>query len=239
LWETEVATLSDTFDPSITNAMYWAQRIHLFLTVPEVNAWHYWWLISGNHDNEGLMGTGDIPTKRMYVLGQYSRFVRPGYYRMGAVNTGDALITAYQDTNSGSFAIVAVNTDATDINQTFTLNNFATTSVTPWITSSTFSLTNLSSVSVNGSSFSYTLPAMSVVTFVGQISAPMLNASMQNRNLILSWPTNNSGFQLMFTTNLAKPSWSPAPGTPAQIAGQFVVTNVMTNRTEFFRIMKP
>ena len=241
LWETEVATLGGTFDPSITNAMYWAQRIHLFLTIPEVNAWHYWWLITGNGDNEGLMGhdsTGDLPTKRMYVVGQYSRFVRPGYYRMGATNTGDALISAYQDTNSVSFAIVAINTNTTDINQTFTLKNFAATTVTTWITSSSLSLSNQASFNVSDSSFSYTLPAMSVVTFVGHAS-PVLSASAQNRNLLLSWPTNTSGFQLMFTTNLGKPVWAPAPGTPVKIGGQFVVTNVMTNRTEFFRIMKP
>ena len=64
----------------------------------------------------------------MYVLGQYSRFVRPGYYRIGATNTGSALISAYKDTNSGNFAIVAVNTNtSTTINQTFNLTNFTAT----------------------------------------------------------------------------------------------------------------
>jgi O-glycosyl hydrolase len=241
LWETEVATLGGTFDPSITNAMYWAQRVHLFLTIPEVNAWHYWWLITGNGDNAGLMGhdsTGDLATKRMYVVGQYSRFVRPGYYRMGTANTGDALISAYQDTNSVSFAIVAINTNTTDINQTFTLQNFAATTLTPWITSSSLSLSNQAGFSVSGSSFSYTLPAMSVVTLVGQAS-PVLGASVQNRNLLLSWPTNTTGFQLVRATNLNNPSWTPVAGTPAQIGGQFVVTNRMTNRMEFFRVRKP
>jgi O-glycosyl hydrolase len=178
LWETEVATLGGAFDPSISNAMYWAKRIHLFLTVPQVNAWHYWWLITGNSDNEGLMGhdsTGDLPSKRMYVVGQFSRFVRPGFYRMGAANTGSALITAYQETNTGNFAIVAINTNAsTNIVQTFTLTNFATGSVTPWITSSNFSLGSQPSVTVSGSSFTYTLPALSVVTFVGGPPPPLL-----------------------------------------------------------------
>jgi glucuronoarabinoxylan endo-1,4-beta-xylanase len=241
LWETEVATLGGAFDPGITNAMYWAQRIHLFLTIPEVNAWHYWWLITGNGDNEGLMGhdsTGDLPTKRMYVVGQFSRFVRPGFYRIRATNTGDALVSAYQDTNSSSFAIVAINTNTTDINQTFTLKNFAATTVTPWITSANFSLASQPVISVGDSSFSYTLPATSVVTFTGQ-AVPVLSASVQTRILLLSWPTNTSGFQLMRATNLSNPFWTTVPGTPAQAGGQFVVTNGITNRAEFFRLTKP
>jgi glucuronoarabinoxylan endo-1,4-beta-xylanase len=242
LWETEVATLGGTFDPGISNAMYWAQRIHLFLTIPQVNAWHYWWLITGNGDNAGLMGhdsTGDLPSKRMYVVGQYSRFVRPGFYRIGAANTGNALVTAYQETNSGSFAIVALNTNAsTDINQTFTLKNFATATVTPWITSSTFSLSNQPVVSVNGSSFSYTLPAMSVVTFTGQY-APVLSALVQNQNLLLFWPTNASSFHLVSSSNLGNPGWLPVPGTPAPAGGQLVVTNGMTNGVSYFRLTKP
>ncbi|MGO9584824.1 MAG: YDG domain-containing protein [Limisphaerales bacterium] len=167
LWETEVST-GDAFDGSITNAVYWAQRIHLFLTVAQANAWHYWWLISGNSDNEGLTDTSGNPAKRMYALGQFSRFVRPNYYRIGASNTGHALISAYNDTNYGNFAIVAINTNTSSINQTFNLTNFSATSVTPWMTTSNLSLASQTPVVVSGSSFSYTLPALSVVTFVGQ-----------------------------------------------------------------------
>ena len=69
--------------------MYWAWRIHLFLTAAQANAWHYWWLISssGNTDNEGLTDNHrGNPAKRMYALGQWSRFVRPGYYRIDATH---------------------------------------------------------------------------------------------------------------------------------------------------------
>src|SRR5208282_3624138 len=45
LWETEVSTF-DAYDGSMANGIYWAQRIHSFLTVAQVNAWHFWWLIS-------------------------------------------------------------------------------------------------------------------------------------------------------------------------------------------------
>lgn len=170
-WETEVSQIGGVFDGSITNGIYWAWRIHLYLTVAQANAWHYWWLIPlpSNTDNEGLTDTSGNPAKRMYALGQWSRFVRPGYYRIDVANAGSAFISAFNDTNSGNFAIVAVNPYSTAANQKFSLTNFpGVSSVTPWITSATLSLSNQTPVAVVGSSFSYTLPAQSVVTFVGQ-----------------------------------------------------------------------
>jgi glucuronoarabinoxylan endo-1,4-beta-xylanase len=195
LWETEVSILSGS-DSSITNGVYYGQRIYLFLTVAQVNAYHYWWLISGNSTgNQGLLDNYASITKRFFVFGQYSRFVRPGYYRIGASNTGNALISAYNDTNSGNFAIVAVNTNtSTAINQTFNLTNFTAGSVTPWLTTSNLSLVGTNAVTVSNSSFTYTLPALSVVTFVGQrqTNTPPTLAPVANQTI-------NAGVTLMIT----------------------------------------
>jgi len=209
LWETEVSQIGGNYDGSIANAMYWAGRIHLFLTAAQVNAWHYWWLISQNGDNEGLTDTSGNPAKRMYVLGQWSRFVRPNFYRIDATNTGTALISAYNYTNSGNFAIVAVNTNtSTAINQTFNLSNFPTvSSVTPWITSATMSLSNQTPVAVSGSSFTYTLPAMSVVTFVGPGSTNPPNPPLTLAPIVNQ--TINAGVTMVIT-NAATDTSQPA-----------------------------
>jgi glucuronoarabinoxylan endo-1,4-beta-xylanase len=167
-WETEVSLLSGS-DDSITNALYWAGRIHFFMTIGNVNAWHYWWLMTGDSTgNEGLTDTSASPTKRLFALGQFSRFVRPNYYRIAANNAGAVQISAYKDSNSLNYAIVAINSATSNVVQTFTLTNFpAAGLVTPWITSSNFSLAPQSAVAVTNSMFSYTLPAMSIVTFAG------------------------------------------------------------------------
>ena len=166
-WETEVSLLSGS-DSSITNAIYWASRIHLFLTVGQVNAWHYWWLMTGAGGNQGLTDNTASPTKRLFALGQFSRFVRPNYYRIGANCSGSALISAYKDSASLSYAIVAINPNLTNIVQTFSLANFpAASTLTPWITSSNLSLAPQSVITVANSTFTYTIPAMSIVTFAG------------------------------------------------------------------------
>jgi hypothetical protein len=99
--------------------------------------------------------------------------VRPNYYRINvANNTGSALVSAYKDSMSPNFAIVAINSASTTVTQVFNLANVTgVANVTPWITSGTLSLSNQPAVAVSGMAFSYTLPAMSIVTFTGQSSA--------------------------------------------------------------------
>lgn len=179
LWETEVSLLAGS-DGSMANGVYWARRIYLFMTVAQANAWHYWWLKSLNSTgNEGLLDTNAAPTKRLFAVGNYSRFVRPGDYRIGVSNNALTSISAYKDPASGAYAIVAVNTDAAPITQIFDLDGFTTDTVTPWITSGSLSLARQPAVAVTHSSFRYTLPALSVVTFVGRSgsnAAPVFQA---------------------------------------------------------------
>jgi glucuronoarabinoxylan endo-1,4-beta-xylanase len=182
-WETEVAT-GAAFDGSISDGLYWGQRIHEFLTDAQANAWHYWWLIDANDDNEGLTDDNGYPALRMYVLGNFSRFVRPNFYRINATTPGNPLISAYKDSASPAFAIVAINTETTAVAQTFNLTNFtAAAPLTPWITSATLLLSNQPTVAVVNSSFTYTLPSESVVTFVGNADLPPTNISLSSASV--------------------------------------------------------
>jgi glucuronoarabinoxylan endo-1,4-beta-xylanase len=220
VWETEVALLSGS-DSSIANGVYYAQRIYLYMTQAQANAYHYWWLVASGQGNEGLLDTSAAPTKRLFTFGQYSRFVRPNFYRIDATSSqSSALISAYEDSTSPAFAIVVVNTNAgTDVIQTFNLTNFTAASVTPWITSATLSLAPQTPVNLTNSSFTYDIPAMSVVTFVGQgvgqTNSPLVIGAVPNQ-------TVNVGVTLLITntasdTNLPAPTltFSPANTFPA------------------------
>jgi glucuronoarabinoxylan endo-1,4-beta-xylanase len=213
LWETEVSTYDDTYDPSITNALYWAGRIHLFMTSAQANAFHYWWLISQNNDNEGLASDLGVPALRMYALGNFSRFVRPGFYRIGVTNNTVISISAYKDPNSGNFAIVAINSSVHNVTQNYHLANFNAGSVTPWITSATFSLVNQTPVAVVNSVFSYSLPSNSIVTFTGQAYLPpssitITNAVLNSNGFVLTWNSVAGATYSVLETNAL-------PGSPA------------------------
>jgi O-glycosyl hydrolase len=226
LWETEVSTFN-SFDGGMNDALYWASRIHLFMTAAQANAFHYWWLISANADNEGLTDNSGNPAKRMYVLGQYSRFVRPGYYRIGVSNNATTLISAYKDPNSGGFAIVAANTASVTVTQTFNLKNFTTRAVTPWITSSNLSLAGQSTIAVTNSSFAYTLPALSVVTFVGQNNSAPTDISLSNSNVAENLPSGAvvGNFSTTDPDNGNTFTYTLVSGAGSSDNGSFTITN--------------
>jgi glucuronoarabinoxylan endo-1,4-beta-xylanase len=162
------------FDPSMTDALHWAAVIDQRFAVDNVNAWSYFWFWNGG-DNEGLMSKPDgTPAQRAYVLGQYSRFVRPGYYRIDATHVPETgiSVSAYQDVPSGHLVIVATNYTSSAVTQTFSLANAPTfTSVTPYTTSANEDIQAQTAQSLSGNVFSYTLPADSVTTFVGLASS--------------------------------------------------------------------
>ena len=168
VWETEVSSF-EAFDPSMTNALIWAQKINDWMTTADANAWHYWWLIDGSSDNESLLGPSGQTTKRLYVMGNYSKFVRPGYQRIGtsASPVGGVSVSAYKDPSTGKFAIVAINHNGSAVTLGFVLNGFTTISVAPWVTSASLDLAQQASITVGGNTFVATLPAASVTTLVG------------------------------------------------------------------------
>ena len=160
VWETEFS--SDT----TINTISLAEEIHYYMVSAEASAWHTWWI--DNSTNSSILRNGALTTQSC-AIGNYSKFVRPNYYRIGVSNPSGALISAYKDWQSPKFAIVAANLTDADIVQTFSLAGASTiSSVVPYITSTTQMLVAQSPVTVASQSFTYTLPKQSVVTFSGQ-----------------------------------------------------------------------
>jgi glucuronoarabinoxylan endo-1,4-beta-xylanase len=175
-WETEVECSSgvglnicgsdQTGD--ITNGLDFGAVIDQRIAVDNANAWLYW-TMDGDLDNSGA-----IP-QRAYVIGQYSKFVRPGYYRIDATHlpSSQVSVSAYQNTSTNTLVLIATNYSTSPVSQTFNIQNAPTfTSMTPTITSASLSLAAQSNVSVSGNSFTYTLPAQSITTFVATAGGP-------------------------------------------------------------------
>jgi len=170
LWETEIYQGS-TYDGSMADALIWAQDIHNWMTSANASAWLWWQIFSPYSDNEPLYQPGTTtPSKRLFVIGQWSKFVRPGWVRVDATTEPQSgvFISAFKNSSTGAFAIVAVNTTNGGLSQVFSFSGFPTvTTVTPSLTDSTMNLAAQADVNVSSNSFSYTLPAQSVTTFVG------------------------------------------------------------------------
>lgn len=174
IWETEMSGVmgypEEGPSSDISNGIAVAGWIHDAIAVGHASAWHAWWITSLNMDNEGLLLNGGGTTKRLYTLGNYSKFVRPGYKRVtvsGSVPTG-VKVTAYTNPSDGTVVVVAINPATTAVPASIFLSGAAPCSMTPWVTSASDDLASKSAVAVSAGHFSPLLAAQSVTTFVGK-----------------------------------------------------------------------
>jgi glucuronoarabinoxylan endo-1,4-beta-xylanase len=174
LWMSETSD-SSSYDASISNALIMAENIHDFLTVANVSGYEWWELAyQSSAGNFGLTDSSFNPAKRFYAEGNWSKYVRPGWVRIDATVSPapGVYITAFKETSSGSFAIVAINQNSSPVNVDFSLSGFpSVTSVTPALTSASVNLVDQAIANVSSNAFSYSLPATSVVTFHGTASS--------------------------------------------------------------------
>jgi glucuronoarabinoxylan endo-1,4-beta-xylanase len=162
VWMTETTytpAAGSSAEPTISDAIAAAELYHQSMAVAQYNAYVYWWT--------PLLLNGNSPNYYAYALGQYSKFVRPGYVMTGANNnpTSGVYVTSYK--GSGNYVIVAVNANNSASSISFPITGATLTSVTPYQTSSSNQLAELSPVSVSNDTFTYSLPGQSITTFVG------------------------------------------------------------------------
>src|SRR6266850_2082738 len=66
---------------------------------------------------------------------------------------------------------------------------------------------------------------------------PRLTLIPSGPYVILTWPTNYTGFTLQSTTNLVSPTfWSTVSPGPVVIGGQNVVINTVSSAQQFYRL---
>ncbi|HVT06876.1 MAG TPA: glycoside hydrolase [Polyangia bacterium] len=159
VWETE-CTPGDTGPITIATMVYAA------FTTGGVNGWHYWW-------TEAFVPNVNSPPPQVYALGNFSKFVRPGYYRVDVSGAPKAsgsvpLVVAFTNKSDGTVAIVVVNGGNAAQVSFFVAGNAWPASVTPYVTTSSSKLAAGTAIPVTGGRFSASLEAKSVTTFVGK-----------------------------------------------------------------------
>jgi glucuronoarabinoxylan endo-1,4-beta-xylanase len=173
-WETEVDTGTGKGDSSgdgIASALPMATTLHNDLTKANLNAWHIWWLYNASGNGGCLYDTTNkVWTKRLWALGNYARFVRPGYMRVSTSGTAPSgvLVSAYQNPADGTLAVVAINSNTSATPISLYVSGVVPCSITPWVTSAADNLASKTALTVSNARFSATLDAQSVTTFVGK-----------------------------------------------------------------------
>lgn len=158
-----------------SEAAKWTESIAMLKSVHDsmmVN-WnaYVWWYLQRYYSfiGDGEQGTIDGQVmKRGIAFSHFSKFIRPGYKRVEAIENprSGVFITAY--TGEGKTIINAINISGSAVSQQFSIQGTTATSITPYITSETLNMQKQTSVSIipeiNG--FNVSLPAKSITTFV-------------------------------------------------------------------------
>jgi len=139
----------------------------------EVNAWVWWVPLNSWKDNEGLADiSGDkyIVTKRLYCFGNWSKFIRPGYFRIGTAYqpAPNIFVSAFKNPGTNDFVVVMTNNNQEEKTVSLSFAGLKASSVTPWVTSSNKNLVAQPVVKGYKNVFSISLEGSSVTTLVGK-----------------------------------------------------------------------
>jgi glucuronoarabinoxylan endo-1,4-beta-xylanase len=137
-----------------------------------MSAFVYWWAwADGNNALVVVNGTSVTVPKRLYTLGQYSRFVRPGWYRVSTTPspTTNVLLSAFKAPTGGQVAIVAINTGTSQATLPLSIDSGQFGTLTMYRTSASENIASVGTLP-GGATVNATLAPSSVTTFVTTVS---------------------------------------------------------------------
>jgi O-glycosyl hydrolase/chitodextrinase len=135
-----------------------------------------WWFVGTGTDGQSLVNIDNtsgtyITSKRLYTLGQFARFMRPGDTRIDAITSNPNLkVVATKNSNNNS-SIVVINDTGDDY--TTTVNGLDSNIASIYRTSANEDINCLGGQAITNGQLTYNFPAKSVTTIVeGTNDAP-------------------------------------------------------------------
>jgi O-glycosyl hydrolase len=191
LWMSEFCILGDPGDirkfggpvfnvDDMEPALHIARVIHRDMTRINAAAW-FWWLAVTPYDyKDGLLKIDPSleadtlrESKLMWTLGNFSRFIRPGFYRLempGADDLTGVMASAYKDPENSRLVVVAINAGATNEKLQFNIDGLPSgKKLGEFQTHLTNSEHNLAPNMTVLESGQHVIPAKSIVTLVAPI----------------------------------------------------------------------
>jgi len=167
----------------------------------------YWWMTQ----SDGIISNTGTLKKNGYILGQFAKYIRPGYYRVDATYNPQSGVYVVAFKGANKFVTVVVNNSTSSKTQQFTVQNGSVTTLSKTTTSISKDLANDGNVTVTNGTFSSTLDAQSITTFVGDLgNVP----------------------QVVFTSPTTTGSYTV--GTPINLAATATITTGTISNVKFY-----
>jgi hypothetical protein len=107
--------------------------------------------------------------------------------------------------------------------------------------SGTFANISLPAGSLGQGNYGATVFSLMITNVTTQINPPVfLDIVLENpSNVVVSWPSSATNYNLQVNTNLSSESWSNVISGITTAGGNFVLTNPVNGKASFFRLQSP
>ena len=114
LWMSEWCEMVEGRDVTMNSALCLANTLHDDLTLGQACSWQYWIAVSKHDFRDGLIYVDEktqslTETKRLWALGNYSRFIVPRSYRVSTSGGMPLKTSAYLSPDELTLTVVAIN----------------------------------------------------------------------------------------------------------------------------------
>jgi hypothetical protein len=135
----------------------------------------------------------------------------------------------------GTYSVTA--TDSSGTNATQTVNGNGGSSGFGFYETGAGTLTSIA-VSADPNSVGFGIGEFADDIGSFSVPPPQLTITHSGTNVVLTWPTNATGFTLQSSPNLGSAAaWSTNLPTPVVLNGQYAVTNPISGSANFFRLI--
>jgi glucuronoarabinoxylan endo-1,4-beta-xylanase len=215
------------FDPEDISTCLTLGKEILDCMANDMNAYVFWYL---RQPNCNLINSDGSIKKKGYVMSHFSKFIRPGYYRVDATYNPQSgvYVTAY--TGSGNAVLVAINQNSSSSNVTFSFSGGTVSNITKWETTSSNNLSEIGTYS-GGSSFTNTLAVNSISTFRGTIGGGTTTTTAATTSTTTAATTTSTTATTSTTTTATSTTTTTATTTSTTAATTTTTAGTTTTTT--------
>ncbi|RYP10563.1 hypothetical protein DL765_008067 [Monosporascus sp. GIB2] len=173
-WQTEGADLNSRWcatwysNGGLCEGMTWANKIHTGLASANLSAYIYWQGVEVNQFQASsylVASDGKVvtPSGRLWAFAMWSRFVRPGAYRVATSGSVSSTgVTAFRNTD-GSAVVVFLNNGGGQQSVRVSFNGFAPAVAEAYVTDNSRSMVS-TSAALSGGAVTVSVPARGMLT---------------------------------------------------------------------------
>ncbi|KFY00269.1 hypothetical protein O988_03403 [Pseudogymnoascus sp. VKM F-3808] len=223
-WQTEACDLNSAWSATWysnggpAEGLTWATKIHNGVVNAGLSAYLYWEGVEVNQFQASSYlvasdGNTVTPSGRLWAFAMWSRFVRPGAYRVATSGSVSSVAIAAFKNTDGNVAVIFTNTGGSAQSVKISVSGLSVTSAKAYLTDNSHSVTETAST-LSGGALTVSVPAHAMISVVlsgggGEETTPPANTNVPSSTAVTP-PVSTSQQPPVTTTQ------PPATGTVAQ-----------------------